>query len=291
MLLAIAKKSSPKHICNPTKTNCRINKQQTIDPTTTIPLTIIIPTFNEEDHIPTLLKQVAWADEVLVVDSFSTDRTVEIAQALGASILQRKYDGPAQQKNWAIPQAKHPWVLILDADERLTPALTKEIKTFLENPSLEYAGYWIGRQNYFMGQKVRYSGWQGDAVIRLIQRDLCRYNNKQVHEEIESAGKIGRLKYKLEHYTYKDLRHFMDKMERYAVWSAADYLPKTPSVTLFHLCLKPLFRFFSHFILKRGFLDGRVGFIISAIMAWGVFMRYVKIKELHRLEGNKLDKG
>jgi len=227
---------------------------------------------------------VAWANEVIVVDSFSEDKTVEIAESFGAKILQRKYDGPANQKNWAISQAQNIWVLILDADERLTANLTQEIKTFLQNPSLDYAGYWIGRQNYFMGQKIKYSGWQGDAVIRLIQRDLCRYDNKQVHEEIESSGEIGRLNYKLEHYTYKNLLHFMAKMERYAVWSAEDYLSKTPKVTLFHLWIKPLFRFMKHFIIKRGFLDGYTGFIISSIMAWGVFMRYARIKEIHRLK-------
>jgi glycosyltransferase involved in cell wall biosynthesis len=230
------------------------------------------------------LEQLAWADEVIVMDSFSQDKTVEIAQTFGVKILQRKYDGPANQKNWAIPQAQNSWVLILDADERLTPNLIQEIKTFLQSPSLDYAGYWIGRQNYFMGQKIKYSGWQGDAVIRLIQRDLCRYNDKQVHEEIESSGKIGRLKHPLNHYTYKDLLHFMAKMERYAVWSAADYLSKTPKVTLFHLWIKPLFRFMRHFIFKRGFLDGYTGFIISSIMAWGVFMRYARIKEIHRLK-------
>lgn len=230
------------------------------------------------------MEQLAWADEVIVMDSFSQDKTVEIAQTFGVKILQRKYDGPANQKNWAIPQAQNSWVLILDADERLTPNLIQEIKTFLQSPSLDYAGYWIGRQNYFMGQKIKYSGWQGDAVIRLIQRDLCRYNDKQVHEEIESSGKIGRLKHPLNHYTYKDLLHFMAKMERYAVWSAADYLSKTPKVTLFHLWIKPLFRFMRHFIFKRGFLDGYTGFIISSIMAWGVFMRYARIKEIHRLK-------
>lgn len=247
-----------------------------------IPLSVIITTYNEANNIRPLLEQLSWVDEIIVVDSFSEDETVAIAQEFDVIIHQRHYQGPAEQKNWAIPQAKHSWILILDADERLNEALTQELKTFLENPSLEYTGYWIRRQNYFMDQKINYSGWQGDAVIRLIQRDHCRYNNKQVHEEIESKGKIGRLKAPLDHYTYKDLQHFLAKMERYAVWSAQDYLSKTPKVTLFHLWGKPFFRFINHYIIKRGFLDGHVGFIISVIMAWGVFLRYTKIKELHR---------
>lgn len=246
-------------------------------------LSIIIPTYNEAEHLKQLLPQLQWATEIIVVDSFSKDQTVAIAKQHGAKVWQRKYVGPADQKNWAIQQATHAWILILDADERLTPALQKEIQTFLQHPSTEYDGYWIRRQNYFMGKKIKYSGWQGDSVIRLIQKSKCRYNNKQVHEEIEDTGKIGKLQHPIEHYTYKNLEHFLAKMTRYAAWSAQDYLPKTPKVTLYHLWFKPVFRFVSHYFLKRGFLDGRVGFIISVIMAWGVFLRYVKIKEMQNL--------
>lgn len=244
-------------------------------------LSVIITTYNEEHNLAALVSQLDWVDEIIVVDSFSTDQTLAIAQQFGVTILQRTYQGPADQKNWAIPQAKHPWVLILDADERLSSQLVSEIQTFVKDPNNTFDGFWIRRQNYFMGKKIRYSGWQGDKVVRLIQRDACRYNNKQVHEEIETKDKkIGQLQSALEHYTYKDLQHFMAKMERYAVWSAQDYLPKTSKVTFYHLSIKPFFRFFSHFVLQRGFLDGSIGFIISSIMAWGVFMRYAKIKEM-----------
>lgn len=245
-----------------------------------LPLTVIIPTYNEEDHIASLLKQVAWADEVLVVDSFSTDATVDLVRQSSAKLLQRRYTGPANQKNWAIRQAKHSWVLILDADERLSPALVEEVKQVVLKPNTNYAGYWMYRQNYFMGKKIKYSGLQRDKVIRLIQRDLCAYNSKQVHEEIESTGQIGFLKHQLEHYTYKNLAHFLAKNERYALWSAQDHLPKVRRVTWWHLSIKPLGRFFSQYILKRGFLDGQAGFIFCVIMAWGVFLRYARIKEL-----------
>lgn len=245
------------------------------------PISILITTFNEENNLIDLLPSLVWADEILIVDSFSTDQTVIVAKQMACRVVQRVYQGPADQKNWAIPQLKHPWVLILDADERLSEELISEIKTLVLSPNTLYDGFWIHRQNYFMGKKIRYSGWQGDAVIRLIQRDNCRYNNKQVHEEIEQyEKKIGKLQASLDHYTYKDLQHFMAKMERYATWSAQDYLYKTPKVTLYHLGVKPFFRFINHFILKKGFLDGTVGFIISSIMAWGVFMRYAKIKEI-----------
>ena len=228
-----------------------------------------------------LLESVKWADEIMVVDSFSTDETVEIAREYTDFILQRKYTTPANQKNWAIPQATHPWILLLDADERVTPNLKKEILQTIENQPKEVA-FWISRENYFMQKRVKYSGWQNDAVIRLFRRDECRYENKAVHEEIETQGKVGRLKAKLTHNTYKDMAHFLEKMQRYARLSAQDYAPKTPRVTLYHLWLKPAFRFFKHYILKLGFLDGKVGFIISAIMAWGVFLRYVNIIENRR---------
>lgn len=252
-----------------------------------LPLTVIVPTYNEEVHIASLLEQLKWADEVLVVDSFSTDATVELVEQTSAKLLQRIYTGPADQKNWAIRQAKYDWVLILDADERLSPALAEEIKEIVQQPKTDYAGYWMYRQNYFMGKKINYSGLQRDKVIRLIQRDLCAYNNKQVHEEIESTEKIGFLKHKLEHYTYKNLAHFLAKNERYALWSAQDHLPKVKRVTWWHLLVKPFGRFFSQYILKRGFLDGQAGFIFCVIMAWGVFLRYARIKEiLKEMEAN-----
>ena len=243
-------------------------------------LSVIIPTFNESDNIRGVLESVNWADEIMVVDSFSTDDTLEIAKAYTDFTVQRKYTGPADQKNWAIPQVSHEWILLLDADERVTPALKEEIQGWLQKDEIPFDAFWIGRQNHFMGKKIRYSGWQGDAVVRFFRRDVCRYNNKQVHEEIITEGiRVSRLKAKMEHYTFKSTDHFLAKMQRYADWSAQDHLAKTPKVTYFHLFFKPFFRFLKHFVFQKGFLDGKVGLIISVIMAWGVFLRYVKIKE------------
>ena len=251
-------------------------------------LSVLITTYNEAENIEGVLGSVAnWVDEIIIVDSFSTDDTVALAKAFDVKILQRKYVSPADQKNWIIPQAANDWILILDADERVTPKLKTEIVTLLqEQPSKD--AYWIPRQSFFMGKKVRYSGWQGDAVIRLIKRDKCRYDDVQVHEEIKTDRiEVGRLKNKLEHYTYKDLDHFLAKMQRYSDWSAQDHFKKTPKVTFFHLYLKPFFRFIKHYIFQLGFLDGKVGFIISAIMAWGVFLRYVKIQEIRSKKQSK----
>lgn len=247
------------------------------------PLSILITTYNERTNLPDLMATLAgWSDDVWVVDSFSTDGTPEWVREAGLRLEQRTYQGPADQKNWAIPQMKHEWVLILDADERVSPALRQEIDQLLSKPP-EHDGYWLPRRNFFLGREVRFSGWQGDAVVRLIRRDRCRYNHKQVHEEIETQGlHIGRLKQPLDHLTFRDSAHFLAKMERYAVWSAQDHALKTGRIGLFHLAIKPAFRFFKHYVLQQGFRDGRVGFVISYIMAWGVFLRYLKLLEQRR---------
>ncbi len=241
------------------------------------PLSIIYTTFNEIDIIERSLAGVAgWSDDLVVVDSFSTDGTAELLEAREGVILQqRKYVGPSDQKNWAIARAKHEWILVLDADEIVPPALRREIDELLAAPEIPQDAYWIGRDNHFMGRRMYHTGLAGDKVIRFFHRDRCRYDTKQVHEEIDTEGiRVGWLKGRLEHYTFKDLDHFLDKTRRYAKWSALDYAPKTPSVGFYHLLIKPSYRFFKHYILQGGFRDGREGLIMSGVLAWGVFLRY-----------------
>ncbi|MCH2022725.1 MAG: glycosyltransferase family 2 protein [Saprospiraceae bacterium] len=250
-------------------------------------ISIIIPTYNEEKNLSELLPLLTWADEIIVIDSYSTDKTQEIAQQYKVRFIQHEYISPAKQKNWIIPQASNKWIFLLDADERPTPSLINEIKKLLNNSVLDKDAYWIYRKNYFLGQQVNYSGWQNDKVIRFFRKDICKYDDKHVHEEIITEGSIGILKGKLEHYTCQSLAHFSDKMDRYAYWSAKDYYAKTTRVSYFHLGIKPLFRFLNHFLFKLGFLDGKVGFIISKYMAWGVFLRYAKLKEMHVKEKEK----
>ncbi len=271
-----------------------------MNPQFPLPITVIFTTYNEAPNIQAALDSVApWAAEILVVDSFSTDGTVEMIEKFGGvQLFQRAYFGPADQKNWAIPKAENNWILLMDADERATPAMHAEIAKILRGPSglktqnsaldlhdnalitNAFDGYWIGFTHFFMGKKVRFSGWQNDKTIRLIQRDKCRYNDNRVHEEIVSEGlKIGRLTAKFDHYTFRNIEHFVEKQQRYAAWSAIDHDKKTGHITAFHLVIKPFFRFFKHYFLKSGFLDGKIGFIIAATAAWSVFLRYVKIVE------------
>lgn len=242
-------------------------------------LSIILTTLNESHNMVGVLESVKWADEIIVVDSFSTDDTCEIAKTYTDRVYQRKFISYADQKNWSIEQATHEWVYIIDADERMPVSLREEIREIMKNEIL-FDVFDQGRENYFMGKKVRFSGWQGDTIVRLCRRDKCRYNNLSVHEDIITEGlRLGHLKAKLIHYTFKNMDHFLDKTNKYAKYSAKDHFKKTPQVGWFHLCIKPAFRFFKHFILKLGFLDGKVGFIISALMSWGVFLRYFQIKE------------
>ncbi len=239
-------------------------------------LTAIIPTGNEEHNIEAVLKSVDFADEIIVVDSYSTDRTVELAKKHGATVIQRKYDSPAAQKNWAIPHATHNWILILDADERVTLQLKEEIQSILSKDPVEN-GFWIPRQNYFMGKKINYSGWQNDKVLRLFRKGKALYKEKRVHEEMKAEGKTGRLKNKLDHHTYIGLDHYLAKTYRYSTWGAYDKVSKVKKVTLFHLLVKPLFTFIKMYILKLGILDGKVGFIIAANSATYTFQRSLKI--------------
>jgi glycosyltransferase involved in cell wall biosynthesis len=245
-----------------------------------LPLTVLLPVFNEAEHLPEALASATEAAEIIVVDSFSTDATPDLARKAGAKVFQRAYVSPADQKNWAIPLCANPWVLLLDADERLTPELVAELSALFAAGDPPCDAYRIPRRNYFMGKRVRFSGWQNDAPVRFVRRDRCRYLDTMVHETFDERGlRIGRLRSPLLHYTCTDLAFFTEKQRRYAHRSALDHFDKTPRVNFFHLWIKPAFRFFKHFVLGGGFLDGRTGCRIARLMALGVRWRYEHIRE------------
>lgn len=251
-------------------------------------ITAIIPTFNEEVHIKAAIESVCWCDEIIVVDSFSTDKTVEIVKTFPqVRLLQREYGYSASQKNWTIPQASHNWIFLLDADERPTPELVEEIKSTI-NSKTKYSGFWIYRRNNFMGKRIDYSGWQSDKVVRLFKRDDCKYQDKKVHAEIESTGEISILKEKLIHYTYKDLTSYLKKADRYTTWGAMDRFQKFQKqgkkIGILYLFFRPFGRFLRHYFLRLGILDGTHGFVVSAMAAFNVFIRAVKIWRLQNGE-------
>ncbi len=235
-------------------------------------LTVLIPCRNEAENLRELLPQVAWADEVLVVDSYSDDDTVETARAHGARVLQHVYENSTAQKNWAIPQARHPWILVVDADERVSPELADEVRRTVAADPPQVA-FWIRRRNTFFGRPVRWGAWRRDRVIRLFRRDRCRYRPVHVHGEIEADGPVGTLRSALEHHSWRDLPSVFRRLERYAWWAALDRLPGAPPVRWRHLALRPAARFLRDYVLWLGFLDGFAGLAIAGLDAGYVFRR------------------
>ena len=251
-------------------------------------ITAIIPTFNEEVHIKDAIESVLWCDEIIVVDSFSKDRTVEIVKSFPqVRLLEHEYEHSAAQKNWTIPQTSHPWIFLLDADERPTQELVDEIKSVIKKGT-KYSGFWIYRRNHFMGKRINFSGWQSDKVIRLFKRDECKYQNKHVHAEIESKGDISILTHKLIHYTYKDLTSYLKKADRYTTWGALDRFQKFQksgrTIGLPYLFLRPFGRFLRHYFWRLGILDGTYVFVVSALAAYNVVVKIWRLQNGETIE-------
>jgi len=249
-------------------------------------LSVIIPCKDEEANIAFCIESVLpIADEILVADSGSSDRTMEIAREYRCRIIEREYINSADFKNWAIPQAEHEWVLIVDSDERVSPELASEISGVLKNESPEYDGYFINRRNYLFGKLVKRSGWGTDHVLRLFRRDMARYKEMRVHSEIViRSGRVGKLKEKFDHYTYWNYFQIMKKYDMYTTWAAEDMRDKGVKPRFIHLTFTPSWRFFRQYILQRGFLDGKPGLIVSGLSMYYVFLKYAKLWKMTRTE-------
>ena len=242
----------------------------------TAKITAIIPTLNEEVFIREAIKSVDFADEIIVIDSFSSDATVEIARSLNVTVLQRKFDDFSSQKNFAISQASHTWIYVLDADERVSNDLREEIIARAENP-LDCVGFYVYRNFYLAGKQLKYGGVRSDKVIRLFRKDYCKYNGQLVHERIVANGNVGFLKNRIAHYSYRSYNHHIHKLNRYAALQAKSLFDEGSSVNLYHILIKPPVRFIIHFFIKFGFLDGYRGVIIAALKSYGVLARYIKL--------------
>ena len=245
----------------------------------TAKITALVPTFNEEENLRDCLASVRWADEIFVVDSFSPDRTLEIAREFSARMVQHEYVNSAAQKNWAIPQASHPWVLLVDADERVTPELGEEIRRILaEGP--RFGGYWIRRSNHFLGRRMKHCGWETDQVIRLFRRDLGRYQEREVHAEILLPGPLPVLRHPLLHYSFRSFRQYWRKMQLYSDWGASQLYKEGRRAGWISVGLRPPLRFFKMYFLRLGFLDGVHGLVLCMLAAFSVFLKYAKLWEL-----------
>jgi glycosyltransferase involved in cell wall biosynthesis len=236
------------------------------------PLRVLITTFNEEGNLPDCLASVGFATDILVVDSFSTDRSVEIARGAGARVLQRAYRSAADQKNWALDQLGGDWVLILDADERVTPALAAEIQAVLAAPA--HAAYWIPRRGWFLGAPIAHAGWDRDGVIRLLKADAGRYDAVLVHEKMRCRGSVGRLDNKLEHLSYHDLGDYMERLLRYSRLGGTQLHLSGRRASAWSVLLRPPARFARMYLWQRGFLDGRRGFLLCALSALQVGVKH-----------------
>lgn len=239
-------------------------------------LSVIIPTFNEASYIEDALRSVRFADEIIVIDSNSTDSTVEIAMRYTTKILKRKFDNFSNQKNHALQYATGDWILFIDADERVTQALEAEIKRTLENPL--HTGYKIKFPHFYMN---RFLYHHSDFVLRLVKRDGVSFSGS-VHEKLHVAGSVGKLRNHMLHYTYKGLEHYIEKKEKYAWYQAEQLFEQGKKANWFHLWFKPSYRFFRSYILKGGFMDGVPGLTVAAVNAYGVFQRYAKLRLLHK---------
>ncbi|MGM0441622.1 MAG: glycosyltransferase family 2 protein [Elusimicrobiota bacterium] len=236
-------------------------------------ISAVIVTYNEEDNIKGCIEGLNFVDEVIVVDTDSTDRTKEIAKEMGAKVINSDIQYPEAKKNIGMDRAKNSWILVVDADERITSGLAAEIREVLDAPDCE--GYWIYRKNYFLGYPVNHGGWESDKVIRLFKKEKARYPDKRVHAELELDGKAGFLKNKMEHHSYKSVDDYFTKVNRYTKWNALD--AKGKKVTPGKLFANPLARFVKMYFLKLGFLDGTIGFVLAVTASFSVFTKYLRI--------------
>jgi glycosyltransferase involved in cell wall biosynthesis len=283
-------------------------------------ISVLIPVKNEERNLPDCLASVAWSDDILVVDSQSTDRTGEIARQAGAQVVQFHYDGgPRKKKNWALDTLsfQHEWVLIVDADERVPPALKDEM--FAAIQAGEADGFYLNRRFYFMGRWIKHGGWYPSWNLRLFKHRLGRYEklgaeagrqsgDVETHEHVVLDGRVAYLRHDLIHEDYRDLFDFIERHNRYSSWDARVYRELVrgggelnASLTAgpverkrrlkkiwVRLPFRPLLRFFLMYVLRGGFLDGRAGFHFCLLQSINEYHIGLKIRELRQHERGRI---
>ncbi|PID69004.1 MAG: hypothetical protein CR968_00270 [Flavobacteriia bacterium] len=251
--------------------NRLLNIPKTVKQTTGI--TAIIPTFNEEIHIKSVIESVLFADEIIIIDSFSTDDTLKIAQNYPVKILQRPFDNFSAQKNYALQHASNDWVLFLDADEQLSPTLQHEISELVQN-NPKYVAFEFDLNYYFLNQLMRYGSFQTKKVIRLFNKNYCSYNGKYVHETLNISGDTGTVSEPITHKNIYNRSHFINKQRHYAKLKARQTFKLKTGKSTFWKYIKAAYRFVMHYIIRLGFLDGKAGFEFAKIQAQGILMRY-----------------
>ena len=240
--------------------------------------TVLITTITEPLTVEECRESGLWAADILLVDSLSTDRTVELARQYPIRILEREYVGSAAQKNWALDRVEHDWVLILDADERVTAGLACEIlQMLIDGP--HHHGYSIRRQNIVLDKVIEHSGWSTDKVVRFFHREHGRYPNRRVHADLVIDGTVPVLKHYLVHYTFLSFTQYLQKFLNYAEWGAAQGFREGRRVGFLEIAGRPAWRFFRTYILQLGILDGLHGLVICGLQAFGSFLKYARLWE------------
>jgi glycosyltransferase involved in cell wall biosynthesis len=243
-------------------------------------LTVTVITRNESANLGAALASVSWADEIVVVDSESTDDTAAIARQHSARVETRPWPGYSAQKNYAASTASHDWILSLDADERVTPALAAEIRALLAAEPAR-RGYRVPRISHYLGRWIRGTDWYPDYQLRLYDRRAAEWNGRRVHESVRlSAGEPGQLKHDLQHYPYRDISDHLATIDRYTTLAAEQIQAEGRTPSLAAVAFHPPFAFFRNYVLRGGFRNGGAGLIVSVLNSYYVFLKLAKAREL-----------
>jgi glycosyltransferase involved in cell wall biosynthesis len=242
-------------------------------------ITATIITLNEERNIARAIESLRCCDEILILDSGSLDRTVELAANLGARVIEAGWRGYAGQKNWAADQATHDWILSLDADEALSEALEAEIWN-LKKSGPQYDAYTMPRQAQYLGRWILHSGWYPDRKVRLYNRLKARWVGDFVHESVQPKGRVGHLQANILHFTCDSLSEHLRTLDRYTTLSAEELVSRKVQVTIWRLIFDPPWTFVKAYVFQRGFLDGFEGLIICYMAAFYTFLKYSKARNM-----------
>lgn len=256
--------------------SCRPDRGQSVS--------AIVVCFNEEDRIADCLESLRWCDEVVVVDSFSTDRTPEICRSYTKRFIQRPWAGYRDQKAFAHSQTTKDWVLLVDSDERVTPALREEIRASLRCDGGAYAGYALPRLVFYLGRWWYRGGWYPDYDIRLFRRERATWAGSDPHEKILVEGRVRRLRNPLHHFSYRNMEDHVSRINRFTTISSGELRKEGKPWRWTDAFFRPAFRFFKSYILKRGFMEGFAGFYLAVTAAVYVFLKYAKLWELELKE-------
>ena len=244
-----------------------------------IPVSVVIVTKDEERNIKDALESVREFEEIVVLDAFSADGTVEICRRYTPRVFQQEWMGYARQKQTAVNLAQKEWVLILDADERVTPELKKELAGKIGEGT--HDGFYLPRKNFFLGRWIRHSGWWPDYTLRLFRKEISRVEYREVHEKVVVEGSVGYLREPVEHYTYRTIADYLRKMEQYSTLSANELYTKKKT-PLLSMMVNPVAVFIKMFFLRQGFRDGMHGFTLAGLYGCYTFLKYAKIWEKRR---------